>query len=77
MDQSEVFIWIHDWAELVWRGVVLANHSSRDKHDDDDSKERVLTAHEPIATLVRGEWINDYGWGGGDTRRSRANHNSS
>ena len=70
------FIWIHDSVELVGRGVVLANHSSRDKHDDDDSKERVLTGHEPITTLVRGERINDYGWGGGDTRRSRASHST-
>ena len=59
MDQSEVFIWIHDSVELVGRGMLLANHSSGDKREDDDSKEWVLTGHEPITTPVTSEIIND------------------
>ena len=61
---------------LVGRGVVLPNHNSGEKHDDDDSKEIVLTGHEPITTQVTSEMITDYGGGGGDTHASRANHNS-
>ena len=55
MDQSEVFIWIHDWVELVGRGVVLANHSSGDKREDNDSCEMLLTGHEPITAQVTNE----------------------
>ena len=55
----------------------LSNHSSVDKHNDDDSGEVLLTSHEPITTPVTSEMITDYGGGGGsDTHASRANHNS-
>ena len=41
------------------RGGVLANHSSGDKREDDDSKEMVLTGHEPITTPVTSEMTSD------------------
>ena len=42
----------------------LSNHSSGDKHDDDDSSEMLLTGHEPITTPVTSQMITDY-WGEG------------
>ena len=43
--------------------MVLPNHNSGEKHDDDDSKEMVLTGHEPITTQVTSEIITDHGGG--------------
>ena len=56
--------------------MVLPNHNSGEKHDDEDSKEMVLTGHEPITTQVTSEMITDHGGGGADTHQSQANHNS-